>query len=103
MASAQGVSTIAFLDKDGPNSPDDFGDYQLYFWEGATMPAEKQFLLKPEVFFIYEINANCINIYLRFQELTLCLQSAVTTKKRKSNVYAYFSLVNVKIMSFTLT
>lgn len=50
LASAQGVSTIAFLDKDGPYSPDDFGDYQLYFWEGAVGPAEYQFRLKPEVF-----------------------------------------------------
>ena len=55
LTSVQGVNTIAFLDKNGPNSTDDYPDYQLYFWEGALGPPESQLRIKPEYFkAIYE-------------------------------------------------
>ncbi|XP_035225709.1 glucose dehydrogenase [FAD, quinone]-like [Stegodyphus dumicola] len=50
LTSAQGVNTIAFLDKDEPKAPGDYPDYQLYIFEAATGPAKTQQNIKPEYY-----------------------------------------------------
>ncbi|GFT74074.1 uncharacterized GMC-type oxidoreductase MT1316 [Nephila pilipes] len=50
LTSVQGVAVMAFLDRNDPNGTNEYPDYQLYFWEGATGPPEKQLRMKPEYF-----------------------------------------------------
>ncbi|XP_071036390.1 glucose dehydrogenase [FAD, quinone]-like isoform X2 [Parasteatoda tepidariorum] len=53
LTSVQGVSVIAFLDRKGHDSPGDYPDHQLYFWEGAMAPIQSQMRLKPDYFKSY--------------------------------------------------
>ncbi|GIY71403.1 glucose dehydrogenase [Caerostris extrusa] len=50
LTSPQGVSLLAFLNRNEPIAEGNYPDHQLYFWEGATGPAEKQLNIKPEYF-----------------------------------------------------
>ncbi|GIX68544.1 glucose dehydrogenase [Caerostris darwini] len=50
LTSPQGVNLLAFLNRNEPIAEGNYPDHQLYFWEGATGPAEKQLNIKPEYF-----------------------------------------------------